>query len=96
MLYDNAFDDGPMLVDNHPCLTMVTSLCEDTNNNALLAGCDDTLIQKSPISFLNSSNHTIEEKFALCKNYMHGLQLSYENSFCNHDNNAYVNSCNYF
>ena len=28
--------------------------------------------------------------------YMHGLQLSYENSSCNHDNNAYVNFCNYF
>ena len=25
MLYDNALDDGPMLFDDHPCLTMVTS-----------------------------------------------------------------------
>ena len=28
MLYDNALDDGPMFIDNPPCL-VVTTLCED-------------------------------------------------------------------
>ena len=28
MLYDNALDDGPMLIDNPPCL-VVTTLCGD-------------------------------------------------------------------
>ena len=31
MLYDNALDDGAMLIDNPPCL-VVTTLCEDKND----------------------------------------------------------------
>ena len=84
----------PMLVDNPPFLSIANNLCE--YNNDLLVVRDDTLIHESPISFLKSPIYTIEEKFALCDNYMHGLQLSCENSPCNHDNNAYVNCCNYF
>ena len=31
MLYDNALDDGSMLIDNPPCLVF-TTLCEDKND----------------------------------------------------------------
>ena len=41
---------------------MVTNLCEDTNENDLLAGFNDTLTQESSISFLNSPIYTIEER----------------------------------
>ena len=50
MLYDNALDDGPMLIDNPSCL-VVTTLCEDKND--ILATCDDTLTHESPTLFLN-------------------------------------------
>ena len=40
MLYDNALDDGPMLIDNPTCLE-VTILCEDKND--ILAAHDSTL-----------------------------------------------------
>ena len=38
MLYDNALDDGPMLIDNPPCLELVTTLCEDKCHIPIL-GC---------------------------------------------------------
>jgi hypothetical protein len=28
MLYDNALDDGPMIVDGPPCLVISTNICE--------------------------------------------------------------------
>src|SRR4051794_37766167 len=40
MLYDNALDDGPMILDNHPCLKN-----EDINDE--LTAHDDALISKS-------------------------------------------------
>jgi hypothetical protein len=45
--------------------------------NAILDDHDDTLLQESPIVFLNSPNHTIEEKYSCVEKYLHGLQLSY-------------------
>ena len=45
MLYDNALDDGPILLDNPPCLEIATKLWEDKNDK--LAGCDDTLIHET-------------------------------------------------
>ena len=54
-LYDNALDDGPMLIDHPPCL-VVTTLCEDKND--ILAACDDTLTHESYfISELPYSHH---------------------------------------
>jgi hypothetical protein len=55
MLYDNALDDGPMILDDPPCLAIATTVCEDNY---------DTLIHESLILSLNSPNHTIEEKYA--------------------------------
>jgi hypothetical protein len=46
VLYDNALDDGPILIDNSPCI--------HENKNHELAGCDDALIYESPILFLRS------------------------------------------
>jgi hypothetical protein len=85
MLYDNALDDGPILFDDPPCLTIVNNSWEDKNDK--LGACDVTLINESPILFLNSSNHTIEEKYAYVDKYLYGLQLShaYENPCCSHD-----------
>ena len=45
MLYDNALDDGPMLIDKPPCL-VVAKLCEDKND--ILAVCDSALTHESP------------------------------------------------
>ena len=45
---------------------------------------------------MNSLIYTIEEKYALCEKYMHGLQLPYEKSSCNHAIEIGINSCNYF
>ena len=59
MLYDNALDDGPMLIDNPPCL-VVTTLCEDKND--ILAACDNTLTHES-----QSPIHTMEERFYMLK-----------------------------
>jgi hypothetical protein len=56
MLYDNALDDGPMLIDNSPCIH------EDKNDE--LASRDDDLIHESPILLLKSPIYTIEEKYA--------------------------------
>ena len=58
MLYDNALDDGPMLIDNPPCL--VVTICEDEND--ILAACDDTLTHESPTLFFKSPIITMEEK----------------------------------
>jgi hypothetical protein len=70
VLYDNALDDGPILIDNSPCI--------HENKNDDLAGCDDTLIHESPILFLKSHIYTIEEKYAYVEKYLWSLQLSYE------------------
>jgi hypothetical protein len=75
MLYDNALDDGPILIDNSPCIH------EDKNDE--LAGCDDTLIYESPMLFLKSRIYTMEEKYAYVE-YLGGLQLS-EKSYSSHD-----------
>ena len=95
MLYDNALDDGPMLIDNPPCLEVVTTLCED--NNDILAVCDNTLIHESPTLFLNSPKNTIEEKIAYVEKYLCGLQLSLvPNICCNHDIKLDIDLNNYF
>jgi hypothetical protein len=95
MLYDNALDDGPMLIDNPPCLELVTTLCEDKND--ILAVCENTLTNKSPTLFLNSPNNTIEEKFAYVEKYLCGLQLSLvPNLCCNHDIKLDIDLNNYF
>ena len=67
VLYDNALDDGPMLIDNPTCLEVVTKLCEDKND--ILAVYDSTLTHESHALFLNSPNYTIEEKFAYVEKY---------------------------
>ena len=83
MLYDNALDDGPMIIDNTPCLVFIT-LCDDKND--ILAACDNTLTHEIPTLFLNSPIHTMEEKFAYVEKYLCGLQLSLvPNICCNHD-----------
>jgi hypothetical protein len=74
MLYDNALDDGPMLIDNPPCLEVVTKLCEHKDD--ILAVCNGTLTHESPTLFLNSPNYTLEEKFAYVERYLCDLQLS--------------------
>ena len=94
MLYDNALDDGPMLIDNPTCLE-VTILCEDKND--ILAAHDSTLTHESPAMFLNSPNYTIEEKFAYVEKYLCGLQLSLvPNLCCNHDIKLDIDLNNYF
>ena len=93
MLYDNALDDGPMLIDNPPCLVFIT-LCEDKND--ILATCDNTLTHESPTLFLNSPIHTMEEKLAYVEKYLCGLQLSVPNICCNHDIKPYIDLNNYF
>jgi hypothetical protein len=57
MLYDNALDDGPIFLDEPPCLTILTNSWEDKNDKLIV--CEDTLIYESPILILNSSNHNI-------------------------------------
>jgi hypothetical protein len=68
-------------------------MCEDEND--MLAISDDTLIHDSPIVFLNSPNHTIEEKYAYVENYLYGLQLSYV-CVCNHDAMIEKGTSNFF
>jgi hypothetical protein len=63
MLYDNSLDDGPMILDDPPCLEIANTMCEDKND--MLAISDDALIHESPILFLNYPNHTLEEKYDL-------------------------------
>ena len=79
--YDNALDDGPMPNDR----------------NDIIVIHDDALIRKSPILFLNSPNHTIEEKLAYVKKYLCGLQLSLvPNLCCSHNIKIDTNPSNYF
>ena len=66
MPYDNALDDGPILLDNPPCLEIVTHSCEDKIDTLVVH--DNTLVSKSPILFLNLSRFTIEEKNELVRN----------------------------
>jgi hypothetical protein len=93
MLYDNALDDGTMMLDDPPCSEIAITMCEDEND--MLAISDDTLIHDSPIVFLNSPNHTIEEKYAYVENYLYGLQLSYA-CVCNHDAMIEKGTSNFF
>ena len=94
MLYDNALDDGTMLIDKPPCL-VVTKLCEDKND--ILPVCDVTLTHESPTLFLDSPNNTIEEKFAYVEKYLCGLQLPLvPNLCCNHDIKLDIDLNNYF
>jgi hypothetical protein len=74
MFYNNALDDGPMIIDNPPCLEVVTKLCEDKDD--ILAVCSGNLTHESPTSFLNSPNYTLEDKFAYVEKYLCDLQLS--------------------
>ena len=84
MLYDNALENGPILLDNPPCSEIVSSLCEDKND--ILDVHDNTLISKIPILLLNSSSFTIEEKYELSKNYICGLHLPLlQNYYGKHD-----------
>jgi hypothetical protein len=55
MLYDTTLDDGPMLIDNTPCLH------EDRND--ILVIHDDALIHESPILFLKSPIYTTKDKY---------------------------------
>jgi hypothetical protein len=87
VLYDNALDDGPILIDNSPCIH------EDKNDE--LARCDDALIRESPILFLKSPIYTIEEKYAYVEKYLCGLQISFEKSYCSHDT-IKTGTSNYF
>ena len=45
---------------------------------------------------MNSPIYTIEEKYALCEKYMHGLKLSFGIPTCNHDVNDDIIASNYF
>jgi hypothetical protein len=56
ILYDNALDDGHILIDNSPYLH------EDKDD--LLAVCDDAITRESLIFLLKSPIYTIEEKYA--------------------------------
>jgi hypothetical protein len=47
----NDLDDGPMLPNAPPCLTMITYSLEDENNINILSIHDDTLIHESPTIF---------------------------------------------
>ena len=82
-----------MLIDNPPC-SVVTALCEDKNDT--LAACDNTLTHESPTLFLNSPNHTMEEKLLYVEEYLCGLKLSYTNNHFTHNHHVYGASCNYF
>jgi hypothetical protein len=73
ILYDNALDDGPMLIDNPPCLEVVTKLCKDKDD--ILTVCSGTLTHESLALVLNSPNYTLEEKFAYVEKYLCDLQL---------------------
>jgi hypothetical protein len=88
MIYDNALDDDPLIIDNSPCIH------EDKNDE--LAGCDDALIHESPILFLKSPIYTTEQKYAYVEKYLCGLQLSYEKTYCIHDTIIRNGTSNYF
>jgi hypothetical protein len=59
ILYDNALDAGPILIDNSPCIH------EDKNDD--LASSDDALIHESSILFLKSPIYIIEENMLLLR-----------------------------
>jgi hypothetical protein len=65
MLYDNALDDGHMLIDNPSCLH------EDIND--IHVNHHDALIHESPILFLESPIYTREEKYAYVEKYLCSL-----------------------
>jgi hypothetical protein len=65
---------GPILIDNPPCLEVVTTLCEHKDD--IFAVCNGTLTHESPTLFLISPNYTLEEKFAYVEKYLCDLQLS--------------------
>jgi len=90
-----ALDDGLFLLENPPCLEN-TMLCEDKNDK--ISGCNDALIHESPILFLKSPIHTIEEKYSYVEKYFYGVQLSYvyENSYSNHGVIIKSGTNNYF
>jgi hypothetical protein len=84
-----------MLIDNPPCLEVVTNLCED--KKFIIAICNGTLTYESPTLFLNSPNYTLEEKFAYVEKYLGGLQLSLvPNICCSHDIKLDIDLDNYF
>jgi hypothetical protein len=85
MLYDNALDDDPIILDDPPYLEIATTICEDEIDK--LAIYDETLIHESPILFMNSPNHSLEENYACVENYFYGLQIYYacEIPIFNHD-----------
>jgi hypothetical protein len=88
MLYDNALDDGPTLIDNSPYTH------EDKNNE--FASCYDPLVHENSILlFLESPIYSIEEKYAYIEKYLCGLQLSYEKSYCSHDTMIKTGTSNY-
>jgi hypothetical protein len=88
MLYDTALDDGPILIDNPPCLH------EDRDDKIVIH--DDALIHESPILFLKSPIYTIDEKYAYVEKYLCGLQLPYEKYYCNHNAMIKNDIGNYF
>jgi hypothetical protein len=49
MLYDNALDDGPTILDDPPCLEIAATTYEDKNDT--LDASDDTLIHESSINY---------------------------------------------
>jgi hypothetical protein len=73
MFYDSTLDDGPVLLDDPPCLEIVTNLWEDKDD--MLAVCDNTLTHESPTLFLNSPIYTIEEKFLYVEKYLCGMNI---------------------
>jgi hypothetical protein len=95
MLYDNALDDGPMLIDNPPCLEVVTKLCEDKDD--ILAISNGTRTHESPTLVLNSPNYTLEEKFSYVEKYLCDLQLFLiPNPRYNHNIKLDIDLNNYF
>jgi hypothetical protein len=81
MLYDNALDDGTILIDNSPCIH------EDKNDE--LSGCDDALIHDSPILFLKSPIYTIEEKYAYVEKYLCNFCITSSFARATHDTTTY-------
>jgi hypothetical protein len=93
IFYDSTLDDGPILLEDPPCLELVTNLWEDKDD--MLAVCDNTLTHESPTLFLNSPIYTIE-KFLYAEKYLCGLKLSCTNNHSTHNHHVYDVSCNYF
>ena len=90
--YNKALDDGP---SNPPNFEIYTNLCEDKNDQ--LAICDNTHNHMNHTLFLNSPNHTIEEKYSYVEKYLYGLQLSLVPNFCcSHNIKIDTNPISYF